>query len=112
MGGRQSRRRDTTPTITQNAAHVQTFNPLMSSRDAMRIAMEQSLQDAPLPPGWDQVSNLIQFHQNLKQLTLPITKAYTSKGVPYFIDHLNKTTTWIDPRSPEYVQQLFKFCIH
>lgn len=36
----------------------------------------------PLPGGW--------------------AKAYTETGVPYFIDHNNKTTTWADPRTCEF----------
>jgi len=53
-------------------------------RDAERIAMESSLAEAPLPPGWDQA-------------VCPKT------GATYFIDHLSRTTTFSDPRMPEYV---------
>jgi len=49
-----------------------------ANRDAMRIAVEASLTDAPLPVGWEQ--------------------ATTPKGQTYFIDHFNKLTTFNDPR--------------
>jgi E3 ubiquitin-protein ligase NEDD4 len=69
MGARQSRRATTLP-VTNLAQQ--------DSREAIRLAVEISLQDAPLPNGWEQ--------------------ATTSKGQVYFIDHLHKTTTWLDPR--------------
>lgn len=59
-------------------------------REAERIAMESSLAEAPMPPGWEQA-------------TCPKT------GVNYFIDHLSKSTTFVDPRLAEYVKSLFYF---
>jgi len=44
----------------------------------MREALEASLAEAPLPVGWEE--------------------AVTSKGAVYYIDHLNKKTTFSDPR--------------
>lgn len=54
-------------------------------REAERIAMESSLAEAPMPPGWEQAT-------------------CTKTGSPYFIDHLSKSTTYVDPRLTEYVQ--------
>eukprot|EP01120_Amphizonella_sp_Union-15-10_P000674 TRINITY_DN1070_c0_g2_i1.p1 TRINITY_DN1070_c0_g2~~TRINITY_DN1070_c0_g2_i1.p1 ORF type:complete len:451 (+),score=83.38 TRINITY_DN1070_c0_g2_i1:72-1424(+) len=51
-----------------------------ANRDAMRLAVEASLSESPLPSGWEQ--------------------AVTPKGQIYFINHLNKTTTLNDPRFP------------
>ena len=50
-----------------------------------------NLKDCPLPEGWD------------------IGMDYDGK--PYFIDHKNKTTTWVDPRD-RYVfffDEIFNF---
>ncbi len=58
MGARQSRR--------------------VQQRDALRLAVDMSLSEAPLPVGWEQ--------------------SVTPKGQTYFIDHVNKTTTFFDPR--------------
>jgi len=52
--------------------------PRQSGREAMREALEASLAEAPLPNGWEE--------------------AVTPKGVTYYIDHLNKKTTFNDPR--------------
>lgn len=42
----------------------------------------------PLPDGWEQ--------------------AYTSEGEIYYINHKNKTTSWLDPRlDPRYGEVLF-----
>ncbi|XP_078312659.1 transcriptional coactivator YAP1-A-like isoform X6 [Crassostrea virginica] len=46
-----------------------------------------SLQNlGPLPPGWEQAS--------------------TPEGDIYFINHMERTTSWYDPRIPEQLQQL------
>jgi hypothetical protein len=50
----------------------------VQQRDALRQAVDMSLSEAPLPVGWEQ--------------------SITSKGQAYFIDHVNKTTTFFDPR--------------
>jgi hypothetical protein len=63
------------------------MTPDMNPREAERLAMESSLAEAPMPPGWEQA-------------LCPRT------GVSYFIDHLSKTTTFADPRLPECVNQL------
>jgi len=47
------------------------------NREAMRVALEASAKEAPLPLGWDAVSD---------------------KGMIYYVDHLNQVTTYIDPR--------------
>jgi hypothetical protein len=84
MGNRTARRRAPANNPATVPATDRMDNILaMSDRSAVRLAMEQSLADAPLPFGWD--------------------SAYTSKGVLYFIDHANKTTTFGDPRITEYV---------
>eukprot|EP01120_Amphizonella_sp_Union-15-10_P000673 TRINITY_DN1070_c0_g1_i1.p1 TRINITY_DN1070_c0_g1~~TRINITY_DN1070_c0_g1_i1.p1 ORF type:complete len:450 (+),score=77.15 TRINITY_DN1070_c0_g1_i1:112-1461(+) len=49
-----------------------------ANRDSLRLAVEASLTESPLPTGWEQ--------------------ALSSKGQIYFINHLNKTTTFNDPR--------------
>lgn len=80
MGSRQSRR------ATRDVQYPRVDNPLytpeLNPREAERIAMESSLAEAPLPPGWDQ--------------------AVCSKtGATYFIDHLTRSTTFTDPRLPD-----------
>jgi hypothetical protein len=47
------------------------------------VTMDDAL--GPLPDGW--------------------AKAYDHNNDPYFIDHINKTTTWFDPRISKEVQQ-------
>lgn len=49
------------------------FLPLL----ILQMAMLESIADAPLPLGWDMD---------------------TSKGITYFINHLDQTTTFSDPR--------------
>ncbi|CAD5229635.1 unnamed protein product [Bursaphelenchus okinawaensis] len=65
-----------TQSQSQNANHQQTH-----SLSAISTHSDSCLDDGmgPLPNGW--------------------VKAYTEAGVPYFIDHNNKTTTWFDPRT-------------
>lgn len=80
MGNRQQRRARTPDPVVATTGFVPTRD-----RDAVRLAMEQSLQDAPLPIGWEQ--------------------AYSPKGQLYYIDHTTKTTSWNDPRIPEKPQK-------
>ncbi|KAI3658502.1 hypothetical protein MP638_001928 [Amoeboaphelidium occidentale] len=42
--------------------------------------MEDKTNETPLPPGWE--------------------KAVTEDGKVYYIDHINRKTTWLDPRAP------------
>lgn len=46
----------------------------------------QSLQNLPLPHGWEQAS--------------------TPEGETYFINHIERTTSWFDPRLPMNMQRL------
>ena len=43
------------------------------------VGVRPKPNEPPLPPGWD--------------------FSYSDKGRMFFIDHINKTTTWVDPRS-------------
>lgn len=90
MGSRQSRNRATRD-YQAGAARVDgvylTPAEIASTREALAMAMEDSLADAPLPPGWEQAAD-------------------TKSGTQYFIDHLSRSTTFNDPRIPEYVSHL------
>lgn len=50
-----------------------------SSRPASNTTNNKNVLNPPLPPGWD--------------------FSYSDKGRMFFIDHANKTTSWIDPRT-------------
>ncbi|XP_049851494.1 E3 ubiquitin-protein ligase NEDD4-like [Schistocerca gregaria] len=92
MGSSQSRR-----TNSSNLAHrrgssnslgrMHTSQSLedLANQEMERIAIECSLADAPLPPGWEQVS--------------------CHRHPTYFVDHLNMTTTYADPRFPNNVSR-------
>lgn len=64
----------------QNGMNNFDFNAaeFRDNRDAINAALEASLKEAPLPIGWDEVS--------------------LGKGLSYFVDHVNRSTTFQDPR--------------
>ena len=49
------------------------------STNVSEVGVRPKPNEAPLPPGWD--------------------FSYSDKGRMFFIDHVNKTTSWIDPRT-------------
>lgn len=49
-----------------------------TASEAGSVPNLSNLKDCPLPEGWD--------------------VGFDFDGKPYFIDHKNKTTTWVDPR--------------
>lgn len=57
--------------------------PSMQQSQIMPNDMDDGL--GPLPEGW--------------------MKNYDHNGDPYFIDHINQTTTWYDPRIPRHLQE-------
>lgn len=62
------------PSSTRDQMRVRSF---AHKHSLVQLAMLESMSDAPLPLGWDMDS---------------------SKGVTYFINHLDQTTTFNDPR--------------
>eukprot|EP00049_Salpingoeca_infusionum_P007576 m.123193 g.123193 ORF g.123193 m.123193 type:complete len:552 (-) comp13748_c0_seq1:3844-5499(-) len=50
-----------------------------STRDREAVETASPYRDIPLPPGWEM--------------------SLADDGTPYFVDHINKKTTWEDPRS-------------
>ena len=67
-----------------NASHTTQISPhppTQSSPHSPNVSMQnlqQSLQNIPLPGGWEQAS--------------------TPEGEIYYINHVDRTTTWFDPR--------------
>ncbi|XP_055688119.1 transcriptional coactivator yorkie isoform X2 [Lutzomyia longipalpis] len=66
------------PPIQQNSG-----NPVTKLSSATSVSSDPLL--GPLPDGWEQ--------------------AVTSAGETYFINHINRTTSWFDPRIPEHFQR-------
>lgn len=64
-------------TTTAGEAAAATESPKNSARGAKPSS--RNALNPPLPPGWDY--------------------SYSDKGRMFFIDHANKTTSWIDPRT-------------
>ncbi|XP_034034284.1 transcriptional coactivator YAP1-like isoform X1 [Thalassophryne amazonica] len=62
------------------AQHPISNTPVHSLTSTAPPAQQQSInpETGPLPEGWEQ--------------------AVTAEGEVYYIDHINKTTTWVDPR--------------
>ncbi|XP_004342951.1 hypothetical protein CAOG_07866 [Capsaspora owczarzaki ATCC 30864] len=65
-----------------NVLSAQANNPGLpasgNSSNSLQRLSASSLDESPLPPGWE---------KGIKD------------GLPFFIDHNNKTTTWVDPRT-------------
>lgn len=66
------------PQIPQHQHHNNQHHNNQFRDPGFSAAIELSLASAPLPDGWDEVTS--------------------SKGQRYFVDHLNKSTSWDDPR--------------
>ncbi|KAK6995209.1 Membrane-associated guanylate kinase WW and PDZ domain-containing protein 2, partial [Biomphalaria glabrata] len=80
---------------------VQTGGQLNDKRNQTRIGSEKSLDDNELPPQpLMRKKSLEKAHSssNLGPLPHNWELAYTDDGHPYFIDHNNETTHWLDPR--------------
>lgn len=75
-----------------NASHTTQLTqhtPTQSSQHSPNVSMQnlqQSVQNIPLPGGWEQ--------------------AQTPEGEIYYINHVERTTTWFDPRLPLNMQLL------
>ena len=60
--------------------------PTQSSQHSPNVSMQnlqQSVQNIPFPAGWEQAS--------------------TPEGEVYYINHMERTTTWFDPRLRKYM---------
>ncbi|XP_056005962.1 transcriptional coactivator YAP1-A-like isoform X3 [Ostrea edulis] len=74
---------DPRKTGSTNALNSRTPPPLSQSPN---VSLQNLGPLPPLPPGWEQAS--------------------TAEGDIYFINHVERTTSWYDPRIPEQLQQL------
>ena len=59
--------------------HQQAAQQNNSSQHSPNVSLQNV---GPLPPGWEQ--------------------AYTPEGEMYFINHMERSTSWMDPRLSEY----------
>eukprot|EP01137_Pigoraptor_chileana_P023304 Opistho-2@89369 len=76
------------PAAAPSAVADSSALPTPRSSRAWEFLPDPSLSRQPLPPGWEQ--------------------AITPDGVPYFINHNTRATTWVDPRTNIDMQSLFK----
>jgi hypothetical protein len=65
--------------VANNSESAQEADQTTRANDTAANRSNSALSRQPLPPGWD--------------------FSYSDKGRMFFIDHANKTTTWIDPRT-------------
>ena len=75
---RRSARSASTPTGGSGGAAAGASTS-SSGASAQETGVRPKPNEPPLPPGWD--------------------FSYSDRGRLFFIDHVNKTTTWIDPRT-------------
>lgn len=69
----------TSTTSTAQATQPETTTTASTETRSATAAGGKNTLNPPLPPGWDY--------------------SYSDKGRMFFIDHINKQTSWIDPRS-------------
>ena len=62
---------------------VSQSNPVPTSQHSPNVSMQNL---GPLPPGWEQ--------------------AFTPEGEIYYINHVNRTTSWMDPRLAQRLQDV------
>ena len=70
-----------TPTATE--VQPQPANPAQLEKAGIASPTTAAISD-PLPAGWEE--------------------RYTAEGRPYYVDHNNRTTTWLDPRRESVVR--------
>lgn len=76
---------DSASTATASTADSETTSASSASKrpdsasGTVATGVRPKPDEAPLPPGWD--------------------FSYSDKGRIFFIDHINKTTSWVDPRT-------------
>uniref|UniRef100_F1L212 Yorkie n=1 Tax=Ascaris suum TaxID=6253 RepID=F1L212_ASCSU len=84
-------------------AKSQSLDPLAVGMNDPTIMQQPQQQPQQQPIGHSLQPN--DLDDGLGPLPEGWMKNYDQNGDPYFIDHINQTTTWYDPRIPRHLQE-------